>query len=187
MPVMPYTGPMKTQTSNMNRFLSYTNLSQPLGCWPWLGAVNASGYGKFWMAGKTIPAHRASYILHHGLIPEDGLVIHSCTDRTCVNPAHLQTGTHRENMKDMVARGRSLRGEKNAGARLSEKQVQDIIINLHKGMAHRTLAKSYGVSRTTIRGIATRRIWVHVWDQMGVILAKLKVPSSGETSHLTTS
>lgn len=172
---------MYSNPEDVNRLNQYSDKSNILGCWPWKGAINSSGYGKFWMQGKTIPAHRASFVLHHGSIPEGKIVIHSCDDKSCVNPAHLQVGTHQENMRDFVLKGKSLKGEKNFSAKLTETDVKNIIVSLQNKVPHREIARASGVSRTTIKGIANKRIWVHVWDQMKVILDK----SSAENLLLT--
>lgn len=79
----------------------------PLACWPWLMKPDGNGYGQLvYPKSKVIRAHRLSYLLHHGDIP-DGLVVrHSCDNRICVNPAHLSLGTRADNLDDARSRGR---------------------------------------------------------------------------------
>lgn len=72
------------------------------GCWDWQGRLNNAGYGhmsvRYDEGMKTVLAHRMSYEAFVGPIP-DGLVIdHLCRNRTCVNPAHLEPVTSRENI-----------------------------------------------------------------------------------------
>jgi len=67
------------------------------GCWLWIAGVNPLGYGQFWWSGRTVTAHRFAYEREVGPIP-DGLELdHLCRTRCCVNPAHLEPVTHREN------------------------------------------------------------------------------------------
>jgi hypothetical protein len=79
------------------RFESYISHEALSGCWLWAGEWNDGGYGRLWIRGKNHQAHRLSYELHKGPIP-DGLTIdHLCRVRCCVNPDHLEPVTMREN------------------------------------------------------------------------------------------
>lgn len=76
------------------------------GCWIWIGATRTSGYGNIGWKGKTLGAHRASYIAFNGILPEGLQINHKCDVRSCVNPSHLYVGTQKDNMGDMDARNR---------------------------------------------------------------------------------
>lgn len=68
------------------------------GCWFWTASVNHGGYGKFWVDGHTIQAHRVAYILERGEIEEGLTLDHLCRERRCVKPAHLEPVTIKENL-----------------------------------------------------------------------------------------
>lgn len=73
-------------------------------CWPWLGCVaKPQGYGR---AGKRGYAHRLAYEIVHGPIPDGLEVRHACDNRICCNPAHLSIGKRKDNVQDMLERGR---------------------------------------------------------------------------------
>lgn len=82
------------------------------GCWRWQGAVARVGYGVLGAGDADQPkrliyAHRASWELHYGPIPDGLCVLHTCDNRCCVNPAHLWLGTRADNIHDMIAKGRA--------------------------------------------------------------------------------
>lgn len=86
------------------------------GCWLWLGVLSPRGYGKLKSRGHSMAAHRASYISFRGPIPGGLCVLHRCDNPPCVNPDHLWLGTNADNSADMVAKGRSARGERHGSA-----------------------------------------------------------------------
>ena len=106
------------------------------GCWIWTARVaggSASGmqYGYISDGRKQLRAHRVSYEIHKGKIPDNLFVRHTCDTPVCVNPAHLELGTHQDNMNDMAQRGRRKRTHCKRGHELSEENSY-INANGHK-------------------------------------------------------
>jgi len=134
--------------------LFWMKVEKSAGCWLWTGALQRDGYAHFTAGGKTISSHRHAYELLVGPIPEGMDLLHSCDVRHCVNPAHLSTGTHQDNMKDKLARGRT-------GVKLSAEKVREIRALLGR-KTNLEIGQLYGVSGGIISAIKTGRIWSHV-------------------------
>lgn len=119
-----------------------------------------------------VKAHRLSYEIHHGPIPGDLWVLHSCDNPPCCNPDHLTVGTNAVNMRQMGDRARSIfhkrtfRGEAHGMAKLTEAAVIDIRAERALGVSLATLAARYGVSKTCICDAARGRVWAHVGTQV---------------------
>lgn len=142
--------------SLMDRFLC--SFEEREGCWLWDGPTGKTGYGKMCAFGKKVAAHRIAYWLFKGPFPAEMHVLHSCDVRNCVNPEHLSLGTHTENMRDMVAKGRCgvAKGEASRFAILTEDQVRAIRDSDEVG-TH--LAQRYGVTKGAIYAIRNRETW----------------------------
>lgn len=129
-------------------------------CWKWTSALSQNGYGVFWIGGgKSKYAHRLAYERAHGSCA--GVVMHLCNNKRCVNPAHLQLGTHHVNILMAAKDGLMPRGERNGGGKkLKEEQVREILRDRHCGCW--LMSKKHGVSAQTIKAIRKRAIWKHV-------------------------
>ena len=75
-------------------------------CWMWTGYRTPDGYGRIQINYKRIKAHRLSWEVHNGSIPEGLFVLHKCDVRDCVNPNHLFLGTQKDNIHDAIKKGR---------------------------------------------------------------------------------
>ncbi|WP_461522897.1 HNH endonuclease signature motif containing protein [Rhizobium leguminosarum] len=125
------------------------------GCLIWIGNVTTRGYGKISYQNKTLLAHRVSWELANNRRIPDGLfVCHRCDEPSCVNPCHLFLGTPKENMVDMVFKGRS------KPPRLFIEHEIKLIRATERQT--RILADRFGVSLTTIKKIRSRRTYAHV-------------------------
>ncbi len=133
------------------------------GCWIWTGASQAPGYGKIRIDGRSLFAHRVVFEMTHGRAPGE-VVMHACDVPSCVNPAHLREGTHGDNVRDCVAKGRArhARGEQAGGARLRSDDVRAIRVALRLGNSLRKIAAWYGVGHTTIANIKHGATWEHL-------------------------
>lgn len=126
------------------------------GCWLWTGSLATGGYGAFFFNGRLQRAHRVSYQLYVGPIPDGLYILHSCDVPACVNPDHLRPGTAFDNAKDVDARGRkgASRGPDNKNAKFTADQIRAIRAD---HLDYKTLAKVYGVHAGTIKAILERR------------------------------
>ena len=90
---------MVSDSRTEERFFNKVMPEPNSGCWLWTGAMNNTGYGAFWFNGRITKAHRASYELFVGKIPDGLQLDHLCRIRCCVNPEHLEPVTGSENVK----------------------------------------------------------------------------------------
>lgn len=148
-------------------------------CWEWIGSKFRGGYGQLTHGEeiyqhKNLKAHRVSYEIHFGKIPEDKIVCHHCDNASCVNPDHLFLGTWQDNVQDMIQKGRrfNTEGEKNGQSKLTDNQVKEIREKykmneitgryLRKKYSNAKLAKEYGITQSVISDIITYKKWKHI-------------------------
>lgn len=146
------------------------------GCWLWLGPQSGE-YGMFQCRPFKDYAHRVSFVIFHGPIPDGHEVCHSCDVSFCVNPAHLFSGTRADNIRDMAAKGRApwqtnpaawrqrgldlvASGNRiQPGQKLVAADIPVIRYLIERGCFHVDIAKVFGVHKATIAGIAHGRAW----------------------------
>lgn len=122
--------------------------------------LQANGYGI--RAGEY--AHRVAYIEAFGEIPKGLVVRHKCDVRNCINPDHLEVGTHKENTADAIERGRFVNppihyGVDNPKAKLTEEDVREIYLSSD---SHASAARRHGVTSAMVGYIRRDKSWLHV-------------------------
>lgn len=156
----------------------FRNLVQAGGdeeCWYWLGGVNDRDYGVFRLGRRTVMAHRHMFELEHGR-PPNGMVLHTCGKKSCVNPRHLYEGTKPRphdadaSLIEQIDRAvlppasplRGASGVNNPRAQLNEDQVREICALLDQGVSPRIIGFAFGVDAKSIRNIDQGKTWGHL-------------------------
>ncbi|CAB4140964.1 HNH nuclease [uncultured Caudovirales phage] len=144
----------------------------PDECWPWKKKLSAYGYGALSTGAKNghkvVYAHRAMWELHNGPIPDSddyhgAVIMHSCDNRACCNPAHLRLGTQAENVADMQAKGRKVNkpmpGIENGMAKMNE----EIVRRLRAGLVTpQQVAEVLGCTPEAAQMAKSGKTWKHV-------------------------
>lgn len=134
-------------------------------CWLWQGATNNHGYGliKQPLRSNQLLAHRVSYVIHFGPLPEGVCALHRCDNPPCVNPDHLFDGTKKDNTQDMISKGRNCcpKGEQHPKAKLTTEDVIQIRAFYPKRRYGdvRRMAAIFGVTTRQIHLVATGANW----------------------------
>lgn len=156
-----------------DRFMSKVEMVTESGCWIWMASTlipsakskgNRVAYGCFTVGKKSISAHRASYKFFVGYIPDGMSVCHSCDIPLCVNPSHLFIGSHKDNMQDMVKKGRAKqcvehqfkRGHLHHSAKLTLQQVCEI---RESTGSLRSVAAKFNVTKDAIWAVRKGITW----------------------------
>ena len=129
------------------------------GCWIWMSTIEKSGYGRVCAGKKPFFAHRVSYELKYGEIPQGMMALHHCDVRCCVNPDHIFVGTQQDNMTDKVRKNRQAKGCRHGNAKLTEDQAREIKFSSEVSTK---LAAKFGYSASMIREIKNGNLWKHL-------------------------
>lgn len=136
------------------KFWSRVDAQNDFQCWIWFGRKNSAGYGRT----TNGLAHRIAYALISGPIPDGQVIRHRCDNPACCNPYHLEVGSHADNSKDCVERGRTATGQRNGRSRLSEDDVAYIRANPDRATL-KALAEKFGMAQSSIHYIRNGRSW----------------------------
>ncbi len=131
-------------------------------CWLWTGAQSTTGYGQIRIKGALMFAHRLTFMMENGFIPESTCVLHRCDTPLCVRPSHLFAGTKADNTADMIAKGRVARGEALPQAKLTKERVSEVKRMLAAGSRPFQIAKMFGLTQQAVCNIRRGRIWAWV-------------------------
>jgi len=151
------------------RFFRNVKIGNPNECWEWPLSKDGDGYGRIFIKGKKYRAHRLTWMVFQGPIPQGFHVCHHCDNPPCVNPHHLFIGTNYDNLMDSVRKGRHripnnpTFGSNHGLTTLTENQVLQIREEYRGGqITQLSLAKKYNVGRSTIGRIVNREYWTHI-------------------------
>jgi hypothetical protein len=131
------------------------------GCWIWTGKTTNRRYGLIGWRGRSWLVHRVAWVLRHGELAPDVLVLHRCDRPPCCNPDHLFVGSQRDNVRDCIAkkRFRVPNGAAHYRAKLTPASARAIRELARDGWGYRRLARRFGVHRGTIGAVIRRRTW----------------------------
>ena len=158
----------------IERIQSGVEIDSDTGCWVWQGAKKGKymQYGHLTVGSRTdgsrrtMSAHRYSYEIYNGKIPNGLFVLHKCDNPPCVNPDHLFLGTHQDNVDDREKKGRnntsgiSLSGEDHPYSILTLDNVGYIRRSCLKRGDITRIAKELGVNRKTISDVVNFKTWI---------------------------
>lgn len=143
-------------------------------CWLWTGCKNKAGYGSIGLGGKGAGnrnVNRVSWELHFGSIPKGFFVCHKCDNPSCVNPEHLFLGTPKDNMVDMITKGRkrSALGSDASRSKLNEDQVLQIFSDER---TYKEIAKEFNITHEQVSNIKHKKDWKHLTKDLECVIRR---------------
>lgn len=140
-------------------------------CWPWTAGTNGAGYGMLWSpeARRKVLAHRYSYMLHVGPLRSSDLVLHSCDNPSCVNPAHLRLGDHKANTRDMDARARRNSNPRRGGANPSSLASDLIVTEVRReyvsGASFAAIVEKFALPLSAVKEYCIGKSFAHLYGR----------------------
>jgi hypothetical protein len=143
-------------------FLFFKNAGRPngSGCMLWTKSKHR-GYGMLGFRGRPIPAHRFAWSLIHGKIPAGMVVCHKCDTPACCNVDHLFLGTSQDNLADMRAKGRQVRGSSHGNSKLTNSTAREAVRLCLSGVSQAEVGRLLGVNQTVISEVVRGITWSH--------------------------
>lgn len=152
----------------LSRLLARVEFDTNGGCWLWSGATSSGGYGSIrpLPCEPAAPAHRLSYVVHKGSIPDGLHVCHACDVRACINPDHLWLGTRSDNMRDMLAKGRrtppTVSGSYSPNLKFTSADIRQMHLAKRSGATAIAIAERWNTTAAYIRFVLRGAAWPHV-------------------------
>lgn len=141
--------------------------ASPCGCHYWTGWVSTHGYGSLQDNNTHVYAHRLSYQLYVGEIPKGLFVCHSCDNRLCVNPNHLWLGTHEDNQRDKISKGRNkIPIEIMWDRRFSDVEATVIKEAHDNGFTSKSIREYFKAPKSTVSNIIFGRTYLHLENSL---------------------
>ena len=126
------------------------------GCMEWQGYIGTDGYGSVAILKKYKHAHLHVWEILHNELTQNIHVLHKCDNRKCINPEHLFLGTHQDNVKDMVSKGRQAVGGNHGKCKIHGEKKRQLIEMAKKGVLYKEIACQLNLNETYI-GIYLRK------------------------------
>ncbi len=147
---------MKLTQKQIDCFWSKVDIRGEDECWEWKAGKFWDGYGNY----RNHKAHRIAFLIAYGRLPvPQGL--HSCDNRSCVNPKHIHEGTQKKNVEEARERGRMSVGEKHPVSKLTVSQVLEI---REAGGSQAEIARTFGIAPQTVQSIKAGTRWKHLFS-----------------------
>lgn len=161
-------GVAEANEKTKKKIKKFTYINTRTGCWEWQKCKDEHGYGFISYRGKQLKCHRVSWMVFKGDIPKDACVLHKCDNPKCINPDHLYLGNMKDNVRDMMERGRNgygvMDGMKHPNAKFTDEDVLWIRKQTYTTHICQELADKFGVSFMSIWRIFNKKTWKHLHD-----------------------